>query len=252
MSNTPWHENDKFWDDMAPKLFSTQRWENTPSEVDQIRELIDVPESTNILDLPCGTGRHTLEWARRGFKVTGVDRTATYVEQAKATSNKENLDIEWIVEDMRKFVRPDTYNLILNMFTSFGYFEDINEDINVAQNFYDSLKTGGQLIMDILSKEILATKFATRIWHTDEEDNSLFLQEHELSDNWCWIKNRWITIKTDGTRTDYVLEHRLYSAKELLTLLSDVGFSSFNVYGSLQGIPYDQNAKRLIIVATKK
>ena len=78
----PWHEDDTFWETWGPVMFSRQRWEGTPVEVDSIISLLNAQSGMQVLDLGCGPGRHSLELARRGIHVTGVDRTGKYLEQA--------------------------------------------------------------------------------------------------------------------------------------------------------------------------
>ena len=78
----PWHEQDTFWDTVAPTMFTQQRWKDAPAEVKQVVSLLGIEPGVHILDLCCGVGRHSLELARRGFCVTGVDRTRPYLDRA--------------------------------------------------------------------------------------------------------------------------------------------------------------------------
>jgi len=149
-----WHEQDNFWTKWAPFLFPERRWEQAPEEVANIISLLKVSPGASILDLCCGPGRHSLQLARTGFSVTGVDRTKTYLQKARIQAEKEGLNIEFIQEDMRSFCRPNTFDVALNLFTSFGYFEDMDEDRKVITNVYRSLKDNGVLLMDMMGKEV--------------------------------------------------------------------------------------------------
>jgi SAM-dependent methyltransferase len=229
-------------------LFSERRRADAPGEVDQIVALLKLTPPARILDLCCGIARHSLELARRGFRVTGVDITEMYLKEARNRAAEEKLNLELIRFDMREFRRPNTFDAALNMFTSFGYFPDPNEDRRVAENVYQSLRRGGVFLIDVMGKEVLARIFRERDWH--EEDGILVLQEHKLSQNWSWIENRW-TIITQDRRTTFTVSHRLYSAAELVVLLGGCGFREVQVYGGLDGTPYDQNARRLVAVARK-
>jgi SAM-dependent methyltransferase len=180
--------------------------------------------------------------------VTGVDRTEMYLEEARNQADKEKLKLELIRSDMREFRRPNAFDAVLNMFTSFGYFPDPKEDHRVIENVYQSLKRGGAFLIDVMGKEVLARIFRERDWH--EEDGILVLQERKLSQNWSWIENRWTVIR-HNQRATFTVSHRLYSAAELVLLLSGCGFGEVQVYGGLDGIPYDQNARRLVAVARK-
>ncbi|GAH48880.1 unnamed protein product, partial [marine sediment metagenome] len=156
--------------------------------------------------------------------------------------------VEFIQEDMRSFCKPNTFDVAINLFTSFGYFEDIKDDKKVITNVYRSLKNKGVFLIDIMGKEVLARVFCERNWH--EVDNNIVLEERKICKNWSWIDNRWILIK-DGKKEEYKISHRIYSGVELVELLNECGFNMIDVYGDLTGEPYDHTAKRLILVAHK-
>ncbi len=244
-----WHSDDTFWETLSDWMFPPERWQMTGKEVDHILALLNLPKGASILDMPCGPGRHALELARRGFHVTGVDRTAAYLDRARRQAEAEGLHVEWVEADMRAFRRPNAFDAILNLFTSFGYFEDPAEDRRVAENFFASLKPGGQLLMEMMGKEVLARIFQERDWREDES-GALLLEERKITRNWGRLENRWILIR-DGQRREFRLSLRLYSAVELTALLAGVGFIELEAYGSLAGEPYDQTARRLTVLARK-
>jgi SAM-dependent methyltransferase len=210
--------------------------------------LLGLPSGASILDLCCGVGRHSLEFARRGFQVTGVDRTAAYLREACSRAAEEGLEVEFVQEDMRTFVRPGAFDAVINYFTSFGYFSTEEQERQVLANACTSLRPGGLLLMDMMGKEILARVFTERGWH--EEDGMLILEERKLAPDWSFLDNRWIIMR-DGERREVTLTVKQYSAAELCRLLKEAGFERVDVYGSLRGAPYDMEAKRLVVVAHK-
>lgn len=244
-----WHQDDTFWEGAAQFIFSRSCCGQVPKDVDCALALLELPPGATVLDLPCGQGRHSLEFTRRGYRVTGADRTACYLAEARRKAEKESLEVEWIEADMRAFRRESTYAAVVNLFTSFGYFQDAADDVRVAEHFFASLKPGGRLLMDLMGKEVLARIFQEREWH-QRDDGTLFLEERKVSQNWNWIDVRWIAVS--GTeRREYRFAHRLYSAGELVPLLTGVGFGPVTVFGSLKGAPYDDKAQRLVILAQK-
>jgi cyclopropane fatty-acyl-phospholipid synthase-like methyltransferase len=245
---TTWHESDDFWETVAPFMFGEDSWASAPAEVDQVTAVLDLQPGTSILDLGCGPGRHSLELARRGFHVTGVDRTTVYLEQARQRAEAEGLTIEFVQEDMRRFCRPDAFNAALSMFTSFGYFDTPADNQQVLVNVYASLKKGGRFIIELMGKEVLARIFQTRDWQ--EHDGVFFLQDRQVHDNWTKMKSRWILLK-GSTHYEFNVSHWIYSAAELTAMLRDSGFSTVDVYGSSTGTPYDNTARRLVVVAHK-
>jgi len=244
----PWYEQDTFWETVEPIMFPQRRWSDAPAEVDKIIALLCLQPWMAVLDLCCGVGRHALEFARRGYQVIGVDRTQAYLDRARRQAGTEGLEIDFVQEDMRSFCEPEAFDVIINLFTSFGYFEDPAQDRQVVMNIHRSLKTNGVLLMDLMGKEVLARIFQERSWH--EQEGVLILEERRVSQAWSWIENRWIIIK-NGNRTDFVVSNRLYSAAEITLLLVECGFTSIEVYGDYTGSAYDQTAKRLVVVAHK-
>lgn len=244
-----WHELDEWWEATTGVLFQAKAWALAPHQVEQVLALAGMEPPARVLDMPCGVGRHSLEFARLGCTVTGVDRTAAYLRQARGRAEDLGLRIEFVQSDMRDFKRPEAFDLAVNLFTSFGYFEDIADDRKVLENFYTSLRPGGVLVMDLMGKEVLARVFQPRDWR-QLDDGTLLLEEREVTQDWSWMKNRWILIR-DSERKEYPLSHRIYSAAGLKAMLADTGFDSVRAYGSLGGAAYDHEATRLVLVARK-
>jgi len=246
-----WFDDDTFWESLDWFLFSEFRTAETTSiEVDQIVKLLRPVPSSSILDLCCGPGRHCLEFARRGFCVTGVDRTARYLELARTRSVEQGLDIEFLQADMRTFKHAEHFDFTLNLFSSFGYFEDPNDDLQVLRNLQESLKPGGKLLMEMLGKEALARNFRDRLWHHRPGTEEYLLQEVSVRSGWDWIENRW-TLVRGGDHRVFTFGIRVYSGAELASALRQAGFSRVDLFGSLEGTPYDHTAQRLVAVAVR-
>jgi SAM-dependent methyltransferase len=242
---TAWYENDDFWAAMEPALFDPMRMEAADDEVESLLALVGVDEPLKVLDLCCGPARHGVALAQRGHEVTGVDRTRLYLERAKAAAQEAEVSLELVEDDMRTFRREGAFDLAINLFTSFGYFSD-EENLRVAENLRASLKSDGVLVMEMIGKEILAGGFQPRRWF--EANGAILLEQPRITDGWERIENRWTIIK-DGERFEHDHNHRLYSGVELRRVLWDAGFEHVELYGSLEGAPYDLEAERLVAVA---
>ncbi len=241
----PWHEKEVFWKDHP---FNEKVIEMASEEVENLIELGGLEQEMKILDLCCGVGRHSVEFAKDGFEVTGVDKTGHYLEEARKRADEEGVDVEFVEEDMRDFKRKDEYDAVLNLFTSFGYFQDEEENMKVLRNVHGSLKSDGVFILDVMGKEIIASIFQEKDWY--EFDGGFRLMERSVEKDWSWLKNRRIKI-VDGEVKEYEVSHWLYSAKELKDMLKEVGFSKVDIYGSYEGDPYDRDADRLVALARK-
>jgi len=243
----PWYEDDRFWAVLESQLFDEDKRKAAIEETGHVVRLLGLEPGAEILDLCCGPGRHSVELARRGFRVTGVDRTLRYLDRARAYAAEQGVAVEFVQDDMRTFRRPAAFDGAVNLYTSFGYFEDPEEDRRVLRNLRESLRPGARLVMDMAGKEILARIYTPKDW-IEYPDGSLLLFEREVMPGWTLLRNRWISLR-DGERAEFHFTHRVYSAAELEGLLKAEGFTVEAVYGGLDGRPYDREAQRLVAVA---
>ena len=243
-----WFDDDSFWRETYPFMFPDQRFAETPEQVEQALELIG-PEGKIALDLCCGPGRCSVALAQRGFAVTGVDRTKFLLDKARARARAAKVKVEWIQQDMRDFVRPDSYDIVLSMFTSFGYFDKKWEDIAVLQNIFASLRSGGACLIDVKGKEGLARIFQPTSSET-LPDGTQLVQRREIFDDWTRVRNEWILIRK-GRSKSFRFHHTVYSGQELRDRLESVGFHDVRLYGSLAGEEYGPRSDRLIAVGRK-
>ena len=243
-----WFDNEAFWRELYPFMFPEERFANAIVEVEKVLALTK-PGGNAALDLCCGPGRCSVALAKKGFAVTGVDRTAFLLQKARARARRARVRVEWVEMDMRDFVRPESFDLVLSMFTSFGYFDDKSQDMTVLRNVFSSLRSGGLLVIDVMGKERIAKSLQPTTSET-LPDGTMLVQRHEVFDDWTRIRNDWILIRRGRARS-FKFHHTLYSGQELKDRLEQVGFSSVRLYGNLGGDEYGPNASRLIAVARK-
>jgi SAM-dependent methyltransferase len=243
-----WFENDDFWRDLYPYMFPADRFAASREQVEMLLKLTGFTGRT-VLDLCCGPGRHAAAFAQHGFEVTGVDRSQFLLDRAQERATEGAVSVEWVREDMRRFIRPAAFDLACNMFTSFGYFEDEEDNLRVLRNVHESLRGGGAFVMEMLGKERLA-----RVWQsaicTEHADGSLVLQRPQVRDDCSRVHNEW-TILKDGRYRTYGFDHFVYSGRELKDRLRMAGFKEVDLFGDLQGTPYGLDAARLVAVARK-
>ena len=149
--------------------------------------------------------------------------------------------VELVEEDMRDLERPPTFDLALNLFTSFGYFADTAEDLQVLRNLHASLTPGGSALpRDSSPAPGIGMSSAT----SSCSKSVPFTMDGAPSRNhWIWIRG--------SEQKEFAWTIRIYSGAELSGLLFDAGFSAVQLYASLAGIPYDQDAERLVVVGMR-
>jgi len=243
-----WFDDDALWRDLFPYMFPPKRFLEAEEDADRVIALTR-PGGTRVLDLACGPGRVAVAMALRGFSVTGVDRTKFLLDRAKTRARRAGARIEWVREDMRDFIRPDTFDLALSLFTSFGYFEDREDDLRVLRNVFASLKPGGAFLIDVVGKECLARDFTPA--GTDPlEGGGRVVQCREIVEDWTRVRNEWIVLEKGRSRS-FHFDLTVYSGQELKDRLAAAGCAEVRLYGSLAGTPYDREARRLVAVARK-
>jgi SAM-dependent methyltransferase len=207
------------------------------------------PPGKSALDLCCGPGRCSIALAKKGFSVTGVDKTKYLLDKARAKARAARVEIEWVEKDMRDFVRADSFALALSMFTSFGYFDDRREDVLVLENMFTSLRPGGACLIEVLGKERLARIFQPTS-STVLPDGTLLVERREIFDNWSRVRNEWLVIRK-GRVKSFKFHHSVYSGQELADRMESAGFIKVTLHGNLDGEAFGPDAERLIAIGRK-
>lgn len=242
----PWFET--IFDERYPDLFEPLEG-NAEDEVEGILAFLALPAGAAVEDLGCGRGRHSIPLARRGYRVTGVDISDYMLQKARRSAEREGVDIEWVQQDMRTFCRRDAFDLVLSLFTSFGYFSD-EENQAVLENVGRSLKKGGTLLLDLrnagkglsrledLDKTIEVPSGRLRMTVRFDRRTMRATAEHTL-------------VRTDGIRISSGFDVRIYSMEELMEMLRKAGLEIRDFYGSLRGDPFTDESSRLVALAEK-
>ena len=203
-----WFESDSYWMATFPFMFPESSFVTAAENVAKIAALTGIAAG-KVLDLACGPGRYAIPLAQAGYQVTAVDRTRFLLQTARERARSAGAKVEWVEDDMRTFIRPSAYDLVLNVFTSFGYFDDPAENRRVLENIFASLKPGGTLLFDHLGKELLAARFVPT-WSDTAPDGSLRIVRQSILDEWSRIEAEWILIAKDRATT-FRIRHWIYS-----------------------------------------
>jgi D-alanine-D-alanine ligase len=199
----------------------------TSQEIDTLLDGIEISPEAHILDLCCGQGRHTLELARRGFKaVEGLDRSHYLIQKARKQTKSEGLEVRFREGDARKLPHPpETFDFVLILGNSFGYFETIEDDERVLREVMRVLKPGGKLVLDLTDGLYLRTHYQPRSW--EWADKKLFVcRERAISSDGQRLITREIISHTEkGVIADQFYAERLYDNEGIAALVQRAGFS---------------------------
>jgi SAM-dependent methyltransferase len=222
--------------------------ERTAAEVDFVVDKLSLEPGTRVLDLACGHGRHSLELARRGYRVTGVDLSSRSLELAREAAASEGLDVDLVQSDMREIDYDAEFDGAINLFTAFGYFESDDEDRDVVRRIVRALRPGGGFLIDTLNALGLARRYQQRRWEQAAE-GVVMLDDSE----WDLLAGRtrasWTFIRPDGTRSELRHIVRTYAPWELAALLASAGLTVEEAWGDFEGAPLTYESWRLILVA---
>ena len=137
-------------------LYDEYLAERTPVEIDQLEALLTLRPPQRILDLPCGQGRHAIELARRGYDVTGADLSPYLLEVAEERRRARSVRVRWLSADMRRPIAGETFDVVLNLFTSLGYFADETDDRKVVRAASAMLASGGRFVLELINLLLLS------------------------------------------------------------------------------------------------
>ncbi|MEM9463002.1 MAG: class I SAM-dependent methyltransferase [Myxococcota bacterium] len=244
-----WFTDEGFWERVYPVMFSPDRFEGAAAETQQLLALSGV-RTGRALDLCCGPGRHAVPLARAGLQVVGVDLSETLLGKARARAAEAGVTIDWVCKDMREFVEPGAFDLVVNLSTSFGYSDVQADDMKALKNMVESIHDEGVIVLDMVGKEALAERLPLNRQPTREHDGSLLIQRVEVFDDWGRVRTEWLLIRGQQVQR-FDFEHTLYSGHELRELMNWAGLSDVTLYGDLDGRPYGPGAERLVAVGRK-
>jgi SAM-dependent methyltransferase len=215
--------------------------------VQQLLELCAVLPGAAILDVGCGLGRHSIELARLGFRVTGVDMNADYIVACRERTAELGLKAEFFAADsrvMRLKVRAD---LSISLWSSFGYYGEAG-DRQILRTISEHTKRGGHVIVDVENREYIVKHFVPEEWHEHEHELVLEKRRFDVIDG--TVSTRRVVL-SEGKRREYRRVLRMYTVAELAALLKAVGLRPQRWCGDYDGSRFGPESKRMIAVAER-
>lgn len=247
-----WFESENFWTQYAPIMFDDARWAEAPTVAQYVKDIAKLAPGSKVLDAGCGLGRISVELAALDLDVTGVDIIQSELDAARDSAQAEGVELTLINHDLRTFHAPNQFDCAVNLFTSFGYCDTVEEDMQILRNISESLKPGGTFIMECTSRET-----AILYWTPGEEfERAGFkvVTHFEVVGAWEGLRSQWTLFPLDAMK-QAVIAHtfvqRLYPATFLREKLLEFGFSKADIYGDFDLSPYDEHARTMILIGRK-
>jgi 2-polyprenyl-3-methyl-5-hydroxy-6-metoxy-1,4-benzoquinol methylase len=230
------------------ELYDEALRERTPTEVDQLERFLQIRPSLRILDLPCGQGRHAIELARRGYEVTGVDLSPYLLGVAETRAREAGVAVRWRLGDMRDALGGEPFDLILNLFTSFGYFAEPADDRLVVHAAASMLKPGGRFLLEVINGDRIMANFQEREWFTVGQIAVMERRSLDVSAR-RMVVERTVSSKKDREVNLHAL--RLYGGRDLRELFTAEGFERVEVFGDWNREPLTSDSLRVLAVGTR-
>lgn len=226
-------------------LYQNRDFTEARQFIDALLRFLGPAVDCKFLDLACGKGRHSIYLNSKGYDVTGIDLSENSIRQARAF---ENDHLHFAVWDMRKTYRKEGFHFVLNLFTSFGYFETRAEHLDALRAVCENLKEEGVFVLDFLNAEFVSKNTLGR--ETVERNGIVFHTNKKMEDNKI-IKD--ISFKSEDGDSFYTEEVWAFTKKDLEEMLETACFEIMHRFGDYALRPFDAaTSPRLIIIAKKK
>lgn len=205
---------------------------------------LKIPANSRVLDIACGKGRHSKTLARLGFDVTGIDLSCNSINEARKSACG---NLHFHVWDMRNVFQAQSFDVVVNLFSSFGYFDRETDDLAAVKAMYENLKPGGILIIDYLNSEWAVKNMKQREIVPRGEIQFHITKRIEAG----FIKKK-IEFLAEGENYTYEEQLKVINRFRFEEMLTSVGFTVMEVLGDYELNPFQAGASpRLILIASK-
>lgn len=226
-------------------LYKNRNYTEAGIFLDNVIKHLSIESNSKILDLACGKGRHSIYLNKKGFDVTGVDLSEQSIVSAKSNENEK---LNFHIHDMRNVFKSNSFDYIFNLFTSFGYFDTIEENLSVIASTMQSLKPGGKLLIDFLNPYVVINNLVSE--EKKEIDNIHFNITRVFTEDNYIVKN--ININDHGRHFDYMEKVKAIRRTDFLNYFERNNISIVDIFGDYQLSPYiKEESDRLIFIVKK-
>ncbi len=242
-----WYE-EWFGDDYIT-LYNHRDEEESVKFIKTLQSILKLKKGHKILDLCCGAGRYSIELAKVGYEVTGIDLSEDLIKTAHKNTAKNGLRIDYHIRDMRDIRFVNHFDGVVNMFTSFGYFRKDEENTRVIGAVYKSLTESGWFVLDFMNKESTLEKLQP---YDESVSNGIKVIQKRRYDIETGRIEKEILINKGGVQKGYNESVRLFSIEELRAMFWKIGFEIIREFGDYNGTDLINESPRVIIIGKKQ
>ena len=224
-----WFEDDVLWSGFSEVVFSPERAARAAAAV-KGSPLLRFPDGARVPDQCCGPAVFTVPLAAEGYAVTGVDLSQVMLSRAGKALADAGVQAELVHADMREFARPGAFDAVVNLYTSFGYFDEHEENQQTLRNAHESLAPGGVLVVDLMGKETYA-RWAGQAKAIELPDGGTVFMHDQILDNWTRYRTDWTLVRGAEARHTHLLCW-VYSGAELMAMFRQAGFVDVECFES--------------------
>ncbi len=212
-----------------------------------LRRILKLRKGSRVADVPCGDGRISLELARAGCRVVGVDACEPSVRRARRQFRKAGLPGTFHHGDMRDLGLPREFNAVVNWWGSFGYFDD-DTNLRVLRGFADILVPGGRVLIDQVNRERVLRQFLKMVSFENfgvkvTTRNSWDAKRQRINGAWLFERG--------GKRTHRRSSIRLYTPSQMEVLMESAGLTLEFICDGKTGLPFTRGSRRMSAVGRK-
>lgn len=226
-------------------LYKNRNYDEAKAFLDTLINYFSITPDHRVLDLACGKGRHSIYLNEKGFDVTGVDLSEQNIAYAKQFENDR---LKFAIHDMREVFAHEQFDFVLNMFTSFGYFDSEEENEKAVKAAANSLKRGGSLLIDFLNPYRVINNLVPEEEKTIE--GITFKINRFLSDDGYIIKN----IRFHDKGEDFEFQERVKAIRriEFLDYFRKANLKVIKIFGDYKLNEYQPESSERMIFVTQK
>ena len=240
-------------------MFRSREGKQTIQEANEVLRQSGLEGPLRILDLACGEGRHSIEFAKLKHDVTGLDYTKSFLDVAKARAKAKGLKIPFVRGDMKetsKYFKKNSFDLVVSLYNSFGFFEKRSEDLRVLKEAAKVLRPGGVLILNTLNGDGVKKRLEQpKNAGYEIQKNIFIIDQAHLNFKTMRTTMHWTIIDARKKKTQITRRaaaQNVYTHKEMKALLKKAGFRIHHTWGLLQGGAFDEKTSwHQTVVAVK-